>query len=187
MSLTDKQRKYKILNKDKIAKYMKAYRLTHKEEKKIHDKKYRDSHKESIALYKKEYRKKNADKMAKQDSIYGKSYRKANRGKCNAKWAKYTCSKKNRTPAYANLKAIAKIYRTASVLSKMLKREFQVDHIIPLQGKNVSGLHVENNLQIISAERNHRKSNKFNTGMDFTFKINKCSWSNLCSINSGSI
>jgi hypothetical protein len=39
--------------------------------------------------------------------------------------------------------------------------KWHIDHILPLCGKAVSGLHVWNNIQVITAVENHRKRNRF--------------------------
>ena len=43
----------------------------------------------------------------------------------------------------------------------MNQKHHHVDHIIPLHGKLVSGLHVESNLQVITQAANCTKSNKY--------------------------
>lgn len=68
---------------------------------------------------------------------------------------------KQSTPAWANRFFIEELYRLSSLRTKMLGVQFHVDHIVPLKGKNVCGLHVENNLRIIPAEMNMRKHNHF--------------------------
>jgi len=70
--------------------------------------------------------------------------------------------KKQRTPKWADLDAIRLIYEEcAELIAEHGPRSYHVDHIIPLQGKTVSGLHVENNLQILKSSDNLTKSNKY--------------------------
>lgn len=57
-------------------------------------------------------------------------------------------------PSWANMRKIQEIYvcRPAG---------HHVDHVIPLRGRLVSGLHVENNLQYLPALENMRKHNTY--------------------------
>lgn len=60
----------------------------------------------------------------------------------------------SRIPKWANIDKIKEIYKNRP-------EGCHVDHIIPLQGKNVCGLHVETNLQYLSIADNLKESNNF--------------------------
>lgn len=53
--------------------------------------------------------------------------------------------------------AITEIYIAARQLSEATGIPHEVDHIVPLQGKNVSGLHVAWNMLPITAAQNRAK------------------------------
>ena len=86
---------------------------------------------------------------------------KRNRGKRNASSAKRKAVKLQATPAWANYQEIKEIYKTASLLGP----QFHVDHVIPLQGATVCGLHCEANLRIIPAQVNVAKHARYWPGM----------------------
>ena len=81
-----------------------------------------------------------------------------------AQKAKYRSAKLNRMPAWLTKNdkwMIEQAYDLATLRTKLFGFTWEVDHIIPLQGKTVSGLHVPTNLQVIPKLVNARKGNKF--------------------------
>jgi 5-methylcytosine-specific restriction endonuclease McrA len=68
--------------------------------------------------------------------------------------AQYSKRLTERTPAWADNKKIIEFYKNCP-------KGYHVDHIIPLNGKKVSGLHIETNLQYLTKKENLKKSNKY--------------------------
>ena len=83
----------------------------------------------------------------------------ANPARSRAQEAKRRSAKLNAVPALADHDQIARIYSSARELREV-GIDVHVDHIIPLQGKAVRGLHTHDNLQIILAKDNIAKSNR---------------------------
>ena len=70
-------------------------------------------------------------------------------------------AKLQRSPTWSDPKAIAAVYKVATSVQRVTGVKYHVDHILPLQGKLVSGLHVHQNLQVITATQNLAKSNQY--------------------------
>ena len=59
-------------------------------------------------------------------------------------------------------KEMCDIYWLAADLRRITGEQYDVDHIVPISGKNICGLHVPWNLQILPSDINKSKSNSFN-------------------------
>ena len=107
-----------------------------------YSKKYRDKNKE----YPLEWQRKNREHLR----AYQREYYS---GKYAARNAKNSKRLKERY-VYNDMDEIQKFYRKCP-------KGFHVDHIIPLNGKNISGLHTIGNLQYLLATENQHKYNKY--------------------------
>lgn len=83
-----------------------------------------------------------------------KNWQQDNVGKLNGYTAKRRAAIIDRTPIWANQKKIDFWY-------ECVPKGFAVDHVIPLQGERISGLHIETNLQWMTPSKNSKKGNKW--------------------------
>ena len=94
-----------------------------------------------------------------------KQWKKHNPSLVNASKAKRRATKLSATPSWLTDEhhtQIAYTYWLAKDLESISGESYHVDHIVPLQGKNVCGLHVPWNLQVLPATENLKKSNTHN-------------------------
>ena len=122
-----------------------------KEYMKEYNRKYYAANKEREKARRKAYYYDNQE----QSLAVGRAYKKKNKAVVNASVSKYRASKLQATPSWADLEAIKDVYIEAEY------HQMQVDHIVPLQGEKVCGLHVWDNLQLLTAAENQSKGNSF--------------------------
>lgn len=87
-------------------------------------------------------------------------YYEANTARFRARDGKRRARQHSATPAWADRSAIIAIYSEAERKTKETGLRYEVDHIVPLQGRSASGLHVEHNLRVVLMTENRRKFNK---------------------------
>lgn len=90
------------------------------------------------------------------------------------------------TPKWINIEDIRAMEKRARELSKQSGTQFQCDHFYPVQSDVVTGLNVPWNIQIITAEENHAKSNKmpenFYTEGEFNDRLVRCGRYDSCPV-----
>jgi hypothetical protein len=104
----------------------------------------------------------NSEYARKRNSEYSKKWEKENPHLSVEKVQRRNSAKLKAIPPWANLSEIREVYKNSAKISKETGVMHHVDHIVPLRGKLVCGLHVQNNLQIIPWYTNVSKGNKFN-------------------------
>lgn len=77
--------------------------------------------------------------------------------------AKRRAQQLNATPCWFEEQQVSAVYNKCIEVNNKWGTDLQVDHIIPLQGKNVCGLHCLANLQLLDSETNRRKNTKYQT------------------------
>ena len=164
----DKTRQWCAENRERHRKSCRVWQEANPEYSRKKSQEWREKNLEKDRNRRREYYKANSDKHQRWRSqnrhkcrAASRKWQRANRDKLAANSAKYRASKIQRTPTWADESAIARVYALARLAHAVTGWPHHVDHIVPLQGENVSGLHVENNLQILPDDENAAKGNRF--------------------------
>lgn len=139
--IKEENKKWDANNREKISEARKKRYKEDGGKRREKNKEYRNNNISTCRSYEEKYRKNNPEKYRASRSLHGQLLRK-------------------RKPKWFDLKKAADVYKMASLMTKSTGVKHHVDHIIPLRGKNVSGLHVHYNLQVITAIDNLRKGNR---------------------------
>ena len=172
-------RAYAAKNREQAYARVKAWREANPEQVAEQHKRYADKHPEKLAAnqaiwkarnlekVREAYRKQAAKKRAEQPEqvkAAKKAYAQRNKAVINAAVARRKAAKLKRTPKWLTkfdkLK-IQCVYAIAAMLTRVNNEPWHVDHVVPLQGDLVSGLHVPSNLQVMRGVENVRKHKKF--------------------------
>ena len=147
-------------HRDEIRQYFKTRYSENKDHYKSQVRDYYWKNKHKISNKKKNEHKErylaNPEKLKLRSRLWLKDHK----GYSNFKRKLRICKLARATPEWANPKIMKIYYDIAAFYSELYSEKYHVDHIIPLNGKNVCGLHCEYNLQILPATENMRKSNK---------------------------
>lgn len=181
----EKYKRYRERHKETILERERLFRINNKDKIREKQSKYLENNKERAIVIRKEWTEKNLDKVKEQNRINSlKNRKKFNarrrerrktdpiyKAKCD-QWskdnldkrafsgAKRRAAKLNTTPKWLTTEDwndINRFYKVSSFLTKKTGIKYVVDHIHPLQGNDICGLHIPCNLQVITDTENTSK------------------------------
>lgn len=148
--------KWREANREKYRQQQAAYRERHREKIRARHAQWVEDNKEANKEHKASYYQRNKEEI----NSYAKEYAKNNPDWKASRCAHRRAAKLKATPAWANQRYIKLFYTLAKIEARRTGRKVAVDHIVPLNSPVVCGLHCEDNLQLLFAEDNSKKSNK---------------------------
>jgi hypothetical protein len=173
----NKQRlkQWRIENPDKSRESVRVWRGNNRAYAVTYNKNRYATKKEQITQQVKAYRELNIDKLRESGRKHyhehrekylenSKLWARKNKGICNAKSREREIAKMKRTPKWLSKDdrwVIKEIYTLSALRTELFGFAWHVDHIIPLRGTSVSGLHVPSNLRVVPASVNISKRNTY--------------------------
>jgi len=146
----EKKIAYYMVNKEKIATQKRKYHIENREKRNAYMRGYIAKHRDTLSERSRKWYAQHKEQAKEQHRKWCQD----NRTKVNSYASKYRATKLKAIPLWADLEEIKDFYAKCP-------NGYVVDHIIPLQGKNVCGLHVSTNLQYLTQSENCQKGNKF--------------------------
>jgi hypothetical protein len=153
------QKAYAQRNREKAYQRVKEWRAANPDKKLEQDRRYAERYPEKLVAKTQRWRARNPQSAAESS----RRTRRKHAARVLANKAKYRATKLQATPRWLNKGywfEIGCVYLYRDAL-KRIGLDYHVDHIVPLQGKKVSGLHVPENLQVLPADRNRLKNNHY--------------------------
>jgi hypothetical protein len=146
-------KRWKEANKDRVRALNRKSQTNRKEKRRAEYKEWAERNKEHLAERRRQYYENNKDR----EDRLNRQWRENNPDKVRAAWERRRRAIRRATPHWVNRAELHEVFKNCP-------SELVVDHIVPVQGRNVSGLNVPWNLCYVTRRANIIKGNRHETG-----------------------